>query len=339
VRWASGARDFGSVKGMRRASILLTVAGVAAALASPARAQPTDSVAAAEQLFDQARALFDQGNYAAACPRFEASLKLDPALGTLLNMATCYEKLGQIASAWGHYREVIVLATKAGDLPRAQIAREHSAALEPRLPKLTIHAPKTVVAGLVVTRDDAPIDLAALGGSFYVDPGEHTIAATAPDRLPFSQKITIAEHETREIQIAPLALAPHAKPAPGTVTTIVREELDPGRGRRVFGLTLGGAGIAALVTGVGFGVAARASWTSAFEPGQCDRATRLCTVSGQDRTETARGRALVANVVGGAGLALIAAGSILYLTAPHRLEVGVAPTTGGGAGVSIGGAF
>ena len=86
-----------------RASIPV-VAGVVLSLARPALAQPTESVAAAEQLFEQARALFDKGNFADACPRFGASYKLDPALGTLLNMATCYEMLGHIASAWGHYR-------------------------------------------------------------------------------------------------------------------------------------------------------------------------------------------------------------------------------------------
>ena len=72
-------------------------------------------------------------------------------------MATCYEMLGHSASAWGHYREVVVLATKIGDKTRIDIARQRIAALEPRLPKLTIRAPKLAVAGLVVTRDDAPL--------------------------------------------------------------------------------------------------------------------------------------------------------------------------------------
>ena len=115
---------------------------IALAVAGNAHAQPTDSVAAAEQLFEQARALFDQGNFAEACPRFDASYKLDPALGTLLNMATCYEMLGHIASAWGHYREVIAHAQKVGDLARIDIAKARIAALQPRLPKLTIKPPK-----------------------------------------------------------------------------------------------------------------------------------------------------------------------------------------------------
>ncbi|HUS33288.1 MAG TPA: PEGA domain-containing protein [Kofleriaceae bacterium] len=301
-----------------------------------ASAQPTDSVAAAEQLFEQARALFDQGNFAEACPRFGASYKLDPALGTLLNMATCYEMLGHIASAWGHYREVVVHAQKVGDQQRIDIARARIAALEPRLPKLTIKAPNVPLASLIVTRDDAPLDIAVLGASIFVDPGQHAISASAPGYKPFTTTITIKEGEAQEVQLA-LEAAPN-QPAPqtGGITTIIREESDPGKTRRLFALTLGGAGAVALVTGVSFGFAARDSWQSAFDDGLCNRTTLECTPEGQDLTRTARTRALVANIVGGAGIAMLAGGAILYLTAPTRADVSVTPTNGGAA-VSFGG--
>jgi hypothetical protein len=257
-------------------------------------------------------------------------------------MATCYEKLGQLASAWGHYREVVVLASKAGDAARVQIARDRIAALEPRLPKLTIKPPKTKIAGLAVSRDDAPLDPAALGVSFYVDPGEHSITASAPGRIPSTQHIVIEEKQSKELAIPELALAPHAKDQPGTTTTIVREDIDPGRGRRVFALTIGGAGIVAAITGVGFGVAARASWNSAFDDKLCDKATNTCSQAGQERTDTARTRALLANVIGGAGVAFLAVGVVLYVTAPERPSGGphveIAPTSGGAA-VSIGGSW
>jgi hypothetical protein len=309
------------------------VAGLVLALSAPVRAQPSDSVAAAEQLFTQARALFDKGDYVAACPRFEASLKLDPALGTLLNLATCYEKQGKTASAWGHYREVVVLATKAGDTARRDIATERAQALEPTLPKLTIQPPKTAEAGLVVTRDEAQLESAQLGVPFYVDPGDHVIAASATDRKPWSTHITINAGETQEVQLPALEAAPHTKPAAG-VTTIIREQSDPGETRRLFGLTLGGAGVAALATGIGFGFAARSSWNSAFSSGDCHG--NLCNLAGQDQVDSAHTRATVANVVGGLGLALIAGGAALYLTAPHRVDI--APTAGGAA-VTFGGAF
>ena len=125
-----------------RLSFSLAFSLSVAATAVDSRAADAQDKAAAETLFNAAQELMKTGNFAEACPRFGASYKLDPALGTLLNMATCYEMLGHIASAWGHYREVIVHATKTGDQARIDIARARIAAIEPRLPKLTIKAPK-----------------------------------------------------------------------------------------------------------------------------------------------------------------------------------------------------
>jgi|SRR5687768_8536423 len=313
------------------------VAGLVLSLARPAIAQPTDSVAAAEQLFEQARALFDKGNFAEACPRFGASYKLDPALGTLLNMATCYEMLGHIASAWGHYREVVVHATKVNDAARIDIAKQRIAALEPRLPKLTIRAPKQAVVGLTVTRDDAPLDTAVLGATLFVDPGPHTVSAQAPGYKTFTEQLEIKEGEAKEVQLA-FEAAPEQRRSMEGPMTIVREQSDPGGTRRMFGLTLGGAGAVAIITSVGFGFAARDSWNSAFDDGLCDRSTNECTPEGQDLARTARTRALVANIVGGAGIAMVAAGAVVYFTAPTRADVAVTPTAGG-ASVTVGGRF
>src|SRR5687768_3180982 len=111
----------------------IAICTIAICISATAAAQPSQNIAQAEQLFEQARELAAKGDYAAACPVFEASFKLDPALGTLLNMATCYENNGQLASAWGRYREVISVATKVNDEARIKIARERAGALEPRL--------------------------------------------------------------------------------------------------------------------------------------------------------------------------------------------------------------
>src|ERR1051325_9814246 len=94
-------------------AVSLLVCGVAAA-------QPSDSTALAEQLFNEGRALAKANNWTAACPKFEQSLRYDPALGTRLNLATCYEKTGRLASAWSLYRESAGFAAKEGGTKRRE---------------------------------------------------------------------------------------------------------------------------------------------------------------------------------------------------------------------------
>ena len=121
-------------------------------LAPPmARADGAGENAAAQALFDEGRRLMEQGDYAAACPKLESSQKLDPGAGTLLNLATCYEKNGQTASAWVTYQDA---ATASADRHPdwAERARARTAALAPILSRLTISVPAKV-DGLEITRD------------------------------------------------------------------------------------------------------------------------------------------------------------------------------------------
>src|SRR5262245_6886680 len=92
----------------------LSVALAAAALSLSAPASADDS-AAAEALFQQAKLLKEQQRWAEACPKFEASYKLDKTLGTLLNFADCEEHVGRIATAWARFGEAVELAQKTGD--------------------------------------------------------------------------------------------------------------------------------------------------------------------------------------------------------------------------------
>src|SRR5579862_5648801 len=96
----------------------------ASLLVRPAAAQSASEQAAAEALFNQARDLMAAKQYADACPKFAESERLDPAPGTLLNLATCYERNGQIASAWVTFKEAATAAHKADQADRARLARD-----------------------------------------------------------------------------------------------------------------------------------------------------------------------------------------------------------------------
>src|SRR5258706_15138092 len=83
------------------------------ALAAPAWGQSRDASspprdpATADALFRQGRQAMEAKNYADACQKFAESQKLDPAAGTAMNLATCEEKLGKLASAWQHWKEAL----------------------------------------------------------------------------------------------------------------------------------------------------------------------------------------------------------------------------------------
>ena len=142
------------------------------AVAPVARAQTGADKAAAEALFDEGKRLREAKRYSEACPKFADSQRLDPAVGTLLNLALCYKEAGQTASAWSTYREAAAQAAAAHQADREQLARDEAAALETKLTKLVIEVSPEVarVPGVEVKRDGAVVPSGLWGVAAPVDP-------------------------------------------------------------------------------------------------------------------------------------------------------------------------
>jgi hypothetical protein len=159
----------------------------------PAMAQVGDK-AAAEALFDAGKALMKDRKYAEACPKLAESQRLDPAPGTLLNLADCYEQAGLSASAWATWLEAAAAAKDAGQSKREELARQRAMALKSRLVSITINVPESVrVQGLEVTRDGIVVGLPMWGTSVPVDPGMHTIFARAPQRKSWQTTVSVVD--------------------------------------------------------------------------------------------------------------------------------------------------
>ncbi len=198
---------------MTRRYLRIALVAVLTTAAQGALAQTETAVA--EGLYRQARELMAAGNYDAACPKLAESQRLDPATGTLLNLAACHEKQGKLATAWLEYSDALVAARRDGREDRVEFARQRAAELEPRLSRLTIVlAPDADEPELALELDGASIGRAVLGAATPVDPGQHLVRASAPGKKPWEQSIQIgAEADQQSLTIPKLELGP-AQPAP-----------------------------------------------------------------------------------------------------------------------------
>jgi hypothetical protein len=164
------------MKWTRSASTL----ALAGSLFTPSlRADEPTAMTAAQALFEQAREDMRRGDFAAALPKLEDSERLDPAIGTLLNLVLCEEKFGRLARAWLHARE-LVDRLPAGD-ERAAIARQRVEILSRRAPKATVRLEAGAPSDTKVLLDGVELPRSSLDLPIVIDLGPHRVVAVAPD--------------------------------------------------------------------------------------------------------------------------------------------------------------
>jgi serine/threonine-protein kinase len=305
-----------TVKAHRAAAALLVTAFVS--VPPPALAQPTaTSAAAAEKLFQEGRALMVDHRYGDACPKLAESLRLDPAVGTSLNLAECYERVDKVASAWVTYRKAESMARRAGHQERYTHAAARAEALEAKLSYLTITVPSHP-KGLAVVRDGERIGDAAWGPAVPVDGGPHVIEASAPGRKPWKQEVQIAPRGGRLTLEVP-ELAPSDARQDASVDPSTDRTFSVQRTAGWVSLATGGAAL-----GIGFAVGLIANSKNDDAGIHCSAID--CDEQGVTLTRQARSAALVSTILVAVGGTLTAAGIVLVLTAPKRATTRVGLT-------------
>src|SRR6185295_17428211 len=182
----------------KTASSIVCMVGLA--LTRPGLAQSRDA-ATAEALFRAGRQAMESKNFQEACPKFAESQKLDPAAGTLMNLATCEEKLGKLAGAWQHWKEAVDALPAKDD--RVVFARSRVEELEKNLPRLQITLASGLDLGAKVYRDEIELGPAGLGVPLPVDPGQHTITVRANGRLPKTVTVSVEVGESSQVDVHP----------------------------------------------------------------------------------------------------------------------------------------
>lgn len=310
---------------LRRVAIGLVLgASLLVAQTSFAQVSATDA-ALAEKLFQDGRALMAQKKFADACAKLAESQRLDPGVGTLLNLAECFEKNGQVASAWATYREADAAATREGQKKRTVYAVARVKALTPELSYLTVEAPAAAPAGLRVTCDGKAIGAATMGSPMPFDAGPHRVEATAPGRHTWSKSVDLSPKSSLKVSVPDLEVeAPPppppepVRPPPAAVLVPAAPPPAPDQGssspaQRVTGVILGAVGIAGIGVGSYFGIRAMGNHNDA-ENNHCSAVS--CDPTGGSLNDDARGQATISTIAFAAGGVMLVAGAILYFTAP-----------------------
>lgn len=303
--------------------------------AATLQAQPSDT-ALAETLYQQGKSLMDQKKYDDACPKFAESHRLEPATGTLLNLASCNEARGRLATAWAEYNDAIAAARRDNREDRVQFARDRIAAIEPKLARVTIVVPAEVeVEGLEVRFDGQVFGKAAWGVPAPTDSGKHTIEVSAPKKKPWSQSLQVADAEQKTLQIPVLIDAPEDSASetsfmpvtqPPTHDRVEMERPVP------TGVWIAGGATVLLAIGAGVSGVLYLDKKSAYEDANADPASSIS--KRDDARDEARTWGLANGVLGVAAVVGAATTGYLYFTRPEvkrsvRVTPWLSPQTGG----------
>jgi hypothetical protein len=206
------------------------------------------------------------------------------------------------------------------------------------------------LSNVKVDMDGQPLTDRLDGSSLQVDPGEHHFRFTAPGGVIVDKTVVIreGEKERREnVVVGTVGPVSAPQPAPAAAVAPAPESAsseDPGASRRTIAYVVGGAGVVGLVVGTIFGVMASSSASSSKN--ECS--TSSCTnysksLSDYNSASTDGTISTVAFVAGGAA---VAAGAILFFTAPKPASSGTglrwqfSPSVGAtGLGLSVRGAL
>jgi hypothetical protein len=292
--------------------------------AEPSRADR----ATAETLFENGTELMTQGKFAQACEKFEGSLELDAALGTMLRLADCYDRIGRTASAWALFQDAASEAHAHGEPEREQMAHDRVAELEPRLSRVKFeNHPRNAGLLLTIRIGDSKIPRASLDAALPLDPGLERIEVSAPGHLPFQTTLEVKTGPSLQtLDIPALASAP-VVPASTTLGSNSTDapSSSAGSAQRTLGWVTGGVGLAAL--GAGGFFAYRAHAVNQESLAHCrPQDDSACDATGVEQRNRAQGLATAATVTAVAGGAFLAGGIVLVLTAPSGSKKSEADT-------------
>jgi hypothetical protein len=306
-------------------------------LCAVASAQPKNK---STELFEQGRALAAQGKLTEACAKFDESYKIDGAPGTALNYGDCLEKLGQLSRAWQMFDAAHKDFTRDND-GRADYAKTRAGQIAPKLAAITVTVKNPALPGLVVKIGDRTVTPAATIEDRF-EPGDIVITATAPGKSDFTTRANGLAGSSVIVEI-PAELGAGGGGAQGPFITEEPETGGRDKSRVRVAVIVGGVGAASFATSLVLGLSAKGKYDDGLENCPPLNGVPQCATAAQKQVlDDAGARANIATGFAVAGGAMLAAGIVIYFTAPRETaeSMQVAPTaTANSVGVSLSGSF
>jgi hypothetical protein len=264
-----------------------------------------DEPSAAEQLFSDGRAALVDHQYDVACAKFRESDKLDPAVGTHLNLANCEELRGHIAVARVLFAEAI--KQLPADDPRYAIAKDRFQVLDARVPRLTIRSRASLPTGSQLMIAGQLLELGATQMPLRFAPGSYQLRVSIPKRAPSEYSLKLSEGGAVEFEIPADTSQPGATP-PSKDANPASSRANRWSTLQWTGVGAAGAGVIALGVGGYFALGAASKNSDSSK----DCSGDLCGPTGYDERTTAVSRGNMATGFAVAGLALVGAGAALF---------------------------
>jgi len=288
----------------------------AGSVARPSLAQPSpEELSQARAKFQQATELEQAGNWAAALQAFRevGQVKMTPQVR--YHIALCEENLGRLVAALGGYELAAADADAVGpgfrDEVEASIRR-----LQARIPHVSIERGPGAEAA-TIELDGVSLGASSIGVPVPVDPGPHTLSASAPGYKDFSTTVDVAEGGEEGITVELTKLPTRETPPPPPPQPAKAQQ---GPDLRTLSYIVGGAGAACLLSSGVFFLMLRSNTSDIEEicgtDGTCKDDAPDLTDSEWERARSLNGNIAtyyyLTLVTGGLGIAGLGAGGYLY---------------------------
>lgn len=292
-----------------RALCAFTLAAILIASNSPAQQR---DIVGGTVAFNHGREAAQKGDYPTACVQFAESSRLDPKVGTLLNLADCHEHTEKYAQAMAVWQQAMNLSQATSD-DRVAFARDRLEKVMPKVPRLMIRLDPKSPPATKVLRDGVEQSGVSLDSAAPVDPGQHEIVVTAPGRVKRTFTVSLAVGEKKEITVAAGDVEAATTATAGAARQPPNSPAKSESKDRTWAYVTGGIGVVGIVVAAITGGMLLAN--NSTIKAHCDTNNK-CSNEGLDAVSSSRTLMPINTASWVVGVLGLGGGTVLYFTAP-----------------------